>query len=63
MVTRTMKYIVNYTDENGATSPIDIIDAPNWYTAVDYVNDCKDNADDEWNTMLANGKVEIEEVV
>lgn len=58
-----IKYTVNYTDPTtGVTSPIDNIEEVFGYTAEDYVNDCKDNADDEWNTMLANGKVELEEV-
>lgn len=58
-----MKYEVNYTDSTtGAKSAIDVITAQEGYTAEDYIRDCKDNADDEWNEMLANGTVELIEV-
>lgn len=58
-----MKYEVNYTDSTtGAKSAIDVITAVEGYTAEDYIRDCKDNADDEWNEMLANGTVELIEV-
>lgn len=54
------KYEVNYTDATtGAKSPIDVIEAADNYTADDYIRDCKDNADDEWNEMLANGSIEL----
>ena len=55
-----MRYQVDFYDySNGATSPIDTIEAPEGYTAADYINDCKGNADDAWNEMLAGGKVEL----
>lgn len=61
-----MKYQVNFTEySTGATSPIDTIDAPAGYTAEDYINDCKENADPEYIEMLETGHVvlvEIEEV-
>ena len=55
-----MKYEVDYYDpENGATSPIDTLDAPEGYTAEDYISDCESNADDEYCKMLARGKVTL----
>lgn len=55
-----MKYEVNFHDyETGATSPIDNIEAPEGYTARQYIKDCKANADDEWNQMLKNGEVRL----
>lgn len=57
------KYEVNFTDSrNGATSPIDNIEAADNYTAEQYIADCKENADDEWNEMLASGTVSLVEV-
>ena len=58
-----MKYEVNFTDnQTGATSPIDVITAPEGYTADDYVRDCKENADPEWCEMLDNGTITLIEV-
>lgn len=55
-----MRYQVDFYDySNGATSPIDTIEAPEGYTAEDYIRDCQENADDAWNEMLAGGKVEL----
>jgi hypothetical protein len=55
-----MRYQVDFYDySNGATSPIDTIEAPEGYTAEDYIRDCQENADDAWNEMLASGKVEL----
>ena len=55
-----MKYEVDYHDhEAGATSPIDTIDAPEGYTAEQYILDCLDNADDAWNEMLSKGTVTL----
>lgn len=57
------RYIVVYTDqETGARSPIDGVTERDGYTAENYVEDCRDNADREWNEMLAAGIVELEEV-
>jgi hypothetical protein len=57
------KYEVNFTDyETGATSPIDTVIKPDGYTADQYIKDCKENADDEWNEMLARGTVTLIEV-
>lgn len=56
------KYQVEFLDENGATSPIDIINVPEDYTAEDYIKDCNDNADPEWCEMLKHGKVNLIEV-
>lgn len=52
-----MKYEVDYRDQNGATTAIDNITAPVGYTAEQYIEDCKQNADDEWNEMLQSGTV------
>lgn len=55
-----MKYVVEYTDErNGATSPIDNIDAPIGYTAEQYIEDCQKNADPEWNELFEHGDVKL----
>ena len=55
-----MKYQVNYTDaNNGATSAIDTITAEKGYTAEQYVEDCRKNADQEWIDMLDSGTVEL----
>lgn len=57
------KYEVNYTDhETGATSPIDTVIKPDGYTAEQYIKDCAENADDDWNAMLAGGTVTLTEV-
>lgn len=57
------KYLVEYTDnETGATSPIDNITAPDGYTAEDYIRDCAENADDDWNQMLSAGDVKLVEI-
>lgn len=59
-----MRYEVNFTDATtGATSPIDVITAIEGYTAEDYIRDCNDNADDDWNEMLANGTVELTPII
>lgn len=53
-------YEVNFYDyRNGATSPIDVIIASDDYTAEQYIADCSENADDEWNEMLSNGEVQL----
>lgn len=55
-----VKYEVLFTDSTtGAKSSIDVIEAIDNYTADDYIKDCKDNADDDWNNMLSNGTVEL----
>lgn len=51
-------YVVWMTDANGATSPIDTVDAPEGYTATDYYRDCNANAPYEWIAML-DAAVEI----
>ena len=57
------KYEVNYYDpSNGATSAIDTVEAPEGYTAEDYIKGCLDNADEEWNEMLAKGEVSLVDV-
>lgn len=57
------KYEVNFTDcETRATSPIDTVIKPDGYTADQYIKDCKENADDEWNRMLENGEVTLVEI-
>ena len=55
-----MKYQVEFTDaRTGATSPIDICEGPEGYTAEQYIEDCRKNADYEWVEMLESGEVEI----
>lgn len=57
------KYEVNFTDyETGATSPIDTVIKPEGYTAEQYIKDCKENADDDWNAMLTGGTVTLIEI-
>lgn len=47
----------------GAVSAIDTVEAPEGYTAEDYIRDCKANAGDEWVEMLEKwGKVSLIEV-
>ena len=54
------KYEVNITSyETGATSPIDVIEERNGYTAEDYLNDCKVNADREWLDLLSTGTITL----
>lgn len=58
-----MKYQVDFLDySTGATSPIDTITAPEGYTPEMYIEDCKKNADDDWNEMLTGGKVTLTEI-
>lgn len=45
-------YIVEVTEQSGATSPIDTITAPPDYTAEMYIKDCESNADADWCEML-----------
>ena len=55
-----MKYCVEYYDpRNGATSPIDNVEAPDGYTAEQYIKDCEKNADQDWVDMLHNGIVTL----
>lgn len=55
-----MKYQINYTDENGATTAIDTVVAGVGYTAEDYITGCKNNADAEWCEMLKRGTVTVD---
>ena len=58
-----MKYQVNYYDPaNGATSAIDIIEAPEGYTAEQYVTGCAENAEPEYAEMLHAGEVSLETI-
>lgn len=55
-----MKYTVEFKDyRNGATSAIDTIEAQEGYTAEQYIEDCRKNADQDWIEMLENGEVTI----
>lgn len=47
-----MRYEVDIVN-NGITSAVDRIEAPDDYSSEDYLIDCNDNGDDEWNVMLA----------
>jgi hypothetical protein len=61
--TMIKRYVVEYTDPNtGATSPIDTIDAPEGYTAEDYLRDCRANADQDYIDMLEAGEVRLDMV-
>lgn len=51
-----------YDYTNGATSPIDNIEAPAGYTADDYVRDCIATADQDWIDMLLAGEVSLIEI-
>ena len=60
---KTMKYQINLTDPStGATSAIDTVTAPEGYTAEDYINDCRENADQAWIDMLEQNTVTIEPI-
>lgn len=55
-----MKYEVNFTDYNtGATSAIDTVIGPQDYTADQYIRDCRENADDEWNELFELGEITL----
>lgn len=58
-----VEYVIQYTDPiTGAESPIDNFTAPEGYTAEEYLEDCRENATDEWNQMLQRGTIRLEEV-
>lgn len=49
---------------NGATSPIDVIEVDDNYTEQDYIDDCINLDDESWREFFENGEVifvEIEE--
>lgn len=53
-------YEVNYTDpDTGATSTIEVIEAGIFYTAENYIEDCREYADEEQIEMLERGKVTL----
>ena len=55
-----MKYQVEFIDyRTGAKSPIDTIEAPDGYTAEQYIKDCEANAEPEYIDMLKAGQVEL----
>lgn len=56
----TVRYQINLTDANGATSAIDTVEATYGYTAEDYIEACDRNADAEWCDMLASGTVTVD---
>lgn len=54
------KYEVCYYDpETGASSPIDVIVAPDGYTSDDYLLDCLRYAEYEYCSMLLRGAVQL----
>lgn len=54
-------YIANYTDPaTGTTSSIDTFEAPEGYTAEQYIKDCDIYADSEYCEMLHKGTVTLE---
>ena len=58
-----MKYEVNIKYHvNGATSAIDTVEAEAGYTADQYLADCRENADEDWNGLLAQGDVFLVEI-
>ena len=52
-----MKYQINL---NG--SPIDTVKAPVGYTAEDYIEGCRKNADPEWCEMIDHGTITVDNV-
>ena len=56
-------YVVEvYDPTNDATSPIDtLVNYSDDYTAEKYIKDCEENADDDYNNMLATGFVSLVE--
>lgn len=55
-----MIYKVRFYDYmDGTTSSIDTIEAEVGYTAEEYIEDCKQNADEAWNEMLKHGEVSL----
>lgn len=57
------RFQVDFLDyNNGATSPIDTVTAPDDYTAEQYVKDCEANAEPDWVEMLHNGQVTLTEI-
>jgi hypothetical protein len=55
-----MKYDVDFYEfSSGMASPIDTIEAPEGYTAEDYIRDCEENADAEWVEMIHRGIITI----
>lgn len=56
------RFQVDLISEDGVASPIDTIEAPSDYTADQYIEDCKANADKEWVDMLLAGTVELVEI-
>ena len=56
-------YIVNFTDlSTGATSPIDNIMAPEYYTSAQYISDCEEYGDPDYVSMIKSGIVTLEEI-
>ena len=51
-----MRYQVELTEANGATSPIDVIEAEAGYTADDYRRDCAVNG------VYWDGEIELIEI-
>lgn len=56
-----MKYQINFTDRNGVTSAIDTVEGPA-FTAEEYIEGCRENADQEWIDMLESGTVTVERI-
>lgn len=47
---------------NGTTTTIDNVNAEVGYTADQYIADCLENADEDWNEMLSLGTVILVDV-
>ena len=57
------RYEVNLRDyETGATSPIEVIEAADDYTAEQYIKDCERCADQDYIDMLNTGEVILYEI-
>lgn len=57
-IVKIVKYQIDFYDySNGATSPIDTVDAQEGYTAEQYIADCEKNANEDWREMLRGGEV------
>lgn len=65
MSMRKYQVDVTHRDDMGFaiyTEPMDIVEAPEGYTAEDYIRDCERNADDDWVKMLHEDDVELTDV-
>ena len=55
------RYLIQLT-VNGTTSDIDNVNASEGYTADQYMEDCRENADDDWLEMISLGEIRVIDV-